>query len=227
MTITWAGARTKVRGDLWRTGSAGIPDDVCDRALHASILEIEGERRFRWLQDLTTPLTALVEADNIPAPADTSSVGTLAYLNGTSSYDVLDAVSLARIREEARGAGVGRPSLYCFHDGKFYFDTRVAIGSQFELIYASRTSRDLVVAVAAGDTNATLQREQATVIKGACAEVALSYLKNEVEAARQRRSFESKLELLSNEEDEARTDDYGGGIQPDTCYRDAAFGRNS
>jgi hypothetical protein len=32
------------------------------------------------------------------------------------------------------------------------------------------------------------------------------------------------VQRLIDEEDAARGDDYGGSVQPDTSYRDAAFG---
>jgi hypothetical protein len=49
-TLSWSAARDKVRGDLWRKGTTAIPDDVVDRALHASILDIESRRKWQWLE---------------------------------------------------------------------------------------------------------------------------------------------------------------------------------
>lgn len=223
MSITWSQARTKLRGDLWRT-STGVPDDVCDRALHASLLELEGERRWLWLQGLNTTLTMATAAADLAAPADLSSVSALAYLSGTSGYDILGVQPLSHVRQASRGASAGAPGCYALHGGRFYFDTIVATGDDFELIYTARTPRDLTAAVAAGDGNATLDREETAIIANACHYVSLGYLKNEENAARHRAVFERHLQRLFDEEDEARGDEHGGCIAADTFYRDAAQG---
>lgn len=223
MAITWAGARTKVRGDLWRPGSSGVPDDVCDRALHSSLLELEAVRRWLWLQNLSTTPAVVTPADNIAVSANLRSVSSVAYINGQSN-EILTVAPLARIRELARGASAGAPTFYALHDSKLYFDTLIPAGGQFELIATHRTPQDLTEAVAAGDTNATLDQQEQAIIANACHYVALSYLKNEAEAARQRAVYDRIESRLIDVEDEARSDLHGGGIIPDTAYRDAAFG---
>lgn len=224
MPITWVNARAKVRGDLWRPGINGIPDDVCDRALHASLLELEAERRWLWLENIVTPLTMSVEADHIDAPLDLRSVTTLALLQGATAYDVLTVDTLARVRAEGRGSYSTWPSRYALSGGKFYFDATVPQDRQFELIYTARTPEDLDTAVAAS-SNVTLNLNQTAIIANACHYACLSYLKNDEEAARQRAVWARHLDRLTAVEDEARGDLTGGSVTPDTGYQDAAFGR--
>jgi hypothetical protein len=102
-----------------------------------------------------------------------------------------------------------------------YLDCTVAAGATFDLVYTARTPYDLSSALAAS-FNVTLNRFQDIVIAGAAASVALSYLKNEIEAGRQKAKFTSGLERLIDEEDEARTSNGGGQIVPDIYYQQAS-----
>ena len=104
-------------------------------------------------------------------------------------------------------------------------DTAVAVGSVFELIYKSRTPDLIEQAIATPPV--TLWLRQTAVIAAACAEVALGYLKNDAEYGRQERRYQMQISILTDEEDEARTDEFGAGIIPDTEMRVAAFGREA
>ncbi len=221
--LTWTEARAKVRGDLWRTGTQGIPDDVCDRALHASLLDLESQRRFLWLEDVILTV-AMAAADDKLAQQGISSISSIAYLSSPSGYDVLDLVPLQIVRTKARGSAPGAPSCYAFSNGTVYFDTQVPIGGQFELVAHVRTPKDLDAAVAAA-SNETLAREQQAVLSRACFYVAGTYLKDSENAARHEGAWERHLLRILDEEDEARGSVNGGLIVPDTAYRDAAFGR--
>jgi hypothetical protein len=46
------GPRQSPKGSLAQ-GATAIPDDSVDRALHASILDIESRRKWLWLENLT------------------------------------------------------------------------------------------------------------------------------------------------------------------------------
>ncbi len=199
-----------------------MPDDVCDRALHAALRRLEAERRWLWLQNVNATLTADVAGSVIDLPATIQSVNSLAYLTGTTGYDVLTAQPLASVRQAARSTVTGYPDAYCFTPGKLYLDNAVAAASSFEIAFSARTVDDIAATVAAPP--ATLSLKQNAVLAAACADAALGYLKNEAEAARQEARYTRFLDTLMDEEDEARTDEWGGGIVPDTELRVAAFG---
>ena len=222
-TLTWAAARDKVRGDLWRPGTSGIPEDVCDRALHASLLEVEQARRFVWLENVRQTVALVTAAAEFDV-TDFRSLASVSPVGSDGSLDdALSLLSLGRVRILASdGPATGRPSNYAFTGAKVYLDVTAAAGSKFELIGFACTPDDLATAVAGGSTNVTLQLHQGIVIAGACAEVAGTFLKNEAEEQRQRRAFERRLERLCDREDEARSDNYGGNVVPDTAYQDMA-----
>lgn len=225
MALTWANARAKVRGDLWRPQSSGLPDDQVDRALHASLLDLESKRDWLWLQNINSTLAMPSDDQKLAEPTDLRTVQSLAFLDtglGTT-YDVLELSPIATVRAAARGTSNGLPQQYCRASGYFYLDSQVATGKKFELIYESRTPSDLDAAIAAG-SNTTLSLHQQAVIAKACAVLSLTFLKNEAEAARQQTAYDDMVNRLIDEEDAARGDDYGGSVQPDTSYRDAAFG---
>jgi hypothetical protein len=219
--LSWAQARDKVRGDLWRPGTGGVPDDVVDRALHASMQQIESERRWLWLENVDAALNITVDDDHVDLPASVQSVSSIAYRNG-SGYDRLNAASLGRVREASIGSR-GWPAWYAQTDGTLYFDTTVPAGNSFELIFTGHCPDYLDDAIAS--PSVTLARQQQAVIAHACHLVALSYLKNEAEAARQLAAYDRHLERMMNIEDQQRGDLSGGCIMPDTAYQDAAYGR--
>lgn len=219
MAITWDQARAKIRGDLWRTGTAGVPDDVCDRALHASILELESARRWLWLENISRTVELTEDKDRIQVPSDLSTIQSLTYIDISGRLDSpLSLLPVPRIRTLADATTAGAPSAYALSGNEVFFDTLAPEGSKFELVYTARTTEDLAAAVSDGDDNVTLQAYQHIVLKGACAEVAQSYLRNDAEFARQRAAFERGRERLETVDDEARGDLYGGLIVPDDGY---------
>jgi hypothetical protein len=222
VAITWAEARAKVRGDLWKPA---IPDDVVDRAIHSSLLDLEAGRKWLWLENLVHTAAVLVDTAIINLPVDCRSVTTLSFQrqNETSYDPPLVMIQLATARALASGSNgtIGWPSGFAFSQGAAYLDCTVAAGATFDLVYTARTPYDLSSALAAS-FNLTLNRFQDIVIAGACASVALSYLKNEIEAGRQKAKFTSGLDRLIDEEDEARTSNGGGQIVPDIYYQQAS-----
>lgn len=222
MAITWQQARDKVRQDLWRPGTSGIPDDVVDRALHAALRELEAERRWLWLENISSTLSATVAGSILDVPAHFGAVSSLAYLSGTTGYDILLPYALAFVRESARGTTTSYPSGYALHNDKLYLDTNVKVGDDFEIVFTSQTSPDIAATIA--DPPATLNLEQDAIIAAAAASVALSYLKNEADASRQDTKYQRRLSMLIDIEDRARGDEHGGCVVPDSAYRDSAFG---
>lgn len=227
MAITWDEARTKLRGDLWRSGVSGLSDDVCDRALHASILELEAERRWLWLEEITTSAALAAAADELAVPSALSSVQSISWRRDSdTSFDApLTVTTPARVRALRSGNGAqGLPSCYAFSKRKLYFDTLVPIGAIYELVYTFRTPDELSVAVAAGDANATLDAQETAVIALAGHYAGLGYLKNDQEATRKLAVYQRILRRLENIDNEARGDLHGGLIVPDDYYDVAARG---
>ncbi|TKD50576.1 hypothetical protein [Sphingomonas baiyangensis] len=220
--LSWADARTKVRTDLWRPGTAGVPDDVADRALHAALRKLESERRWLWLQNVPATITADAETQTIERPADCGAVNALSYLSGPRGYDLLTPISIAAARASARGTYVGSPQAYALGDDRIHLDCKVAAGTQFEILYRSRTPLDVAQAIEAPPLHLTTRT--APVIAWACSLVALSYLKNEAEAARQRAAYDAHVETLMNEDDDAAGDAHGGFVVPDIRLHIAAHG---
>lgn len=205
--LSWEGARAKVRGDLWRPGNS-LPDDVVDRALHASVLDIEGETKWLWLEELTAIVTLDDDADFIDLPATIGRVSNVgvrrdAFLQG------LDEVPLAVVRENI-STDIGDPARWAMANGRIAIDSRAQAGTVFEMIVTVQTPEVLEDALASPAT--TLQLQQQAVIANACHHVALSFMKNGDEAARQRAIYDRIVERLHNVEAEKR----GGMIQPDT-----------
>lgn len=221
-SLSWPDARTKLRGDLWRPGTTGIPDDVCDRALHAALRRLESERRWMWLENLNAALTVTVDGSSFAAPSSANSISSLAYLSGTTGYDILTPMPVARVREAAKGTFVGYPTFYALFNGTIYLDTKIKAGSQFELVFKARTPDSITAAIQ--NPPAALGDKQSAVLALACADVALGFLKNADEAGRHQARYERLLDILMDEEDEARADVGGSGILPDMTLHNAAWG---
>lgn len=225
---SWQEARDKVRSDLWRNSTSALPDNVVDLALHTALLELESERRWLWLENVTGTLAMPAEADNLALPSSVKAISSLAFKGGSEDtivYDILQEFRLAQVRQLARGATVGDPTYYARSDMQLYFDCPVAEGDAFELIFTSSCPRYLEYAIATPPI--TLTRELSAVAALACHHVALTYLKNESEAARQRAAYERILDRLFVEEDTARADSQmGGRIQPDDAHYRAAHGED-
>jgi hypothetical protein len=101
--LSWSAARDKVRGDLWRKGTTGIPDDVVDRALHASILDVESRRNWQWLEQINSTFTLGADAASIALPAQCSRVQSLAVFVNTNPFsDPLELVPLQTAARDGR-----------------------------------------------------------------------------------------------------------------------------
>ncbi len=216
--VSWADVRTKVRGDLWRPGN-GVNDDVVDRALHAALQEIESERRWLWNENVQAALIVEVEANSVALSPAVGSVTALSYAH-LGAHDPLTPLPLVNVRELASSSR-GAPTYYALGEGPvLHFDTSVPAGTTFELVFSAQCPEQLDDAI---DTfSITMSKHQQAVIALASSYVALSFLKNEQEAARQRSAYERHLDRMMNKEDQQRG---GGFIQPDNDYYIAAHGR--
>jgi hypothetical protein len=220
---SWEDARLRVREALWRRSSSALPDNLVDDAIHTALLEIEAERRWLWLENLTAALVMPLDADNLALPSSVKSISSLAYLSGTQSYDVLLQRPLHYVRQLSRGSNAGAPTFYAISDRQIYFDCNVPADDQFELIFTSACPRFVDEAIISPPVTLTMQRP--AVIALAAEHLSLTYLKNNEEAMRQRAAYERIRDRLFNEEDQARVDTLdGGSIIPDDSFHRAAFG---
>jgi hypothetical protein len=221
-TLSWSAARDKVRTDLWRKGSTAIPDDVVDRALHASILDIESRRKWLWLENVSGNIT--IDADNtvLNLPASCGVVQSLSvFVNANPYSDPLELVPLPKLREMV-GSARGYPSYYAMGDGVAFLDCIVPGGTSFELIFQAKCPDFLDDAVETPPI--TLSLHQQAVLAGAKALVALEFLHDDDKAARNSNAFEAHIRRMEDRDDALRGSDKGGTIQPYTDIQDAAFG---
>jgi hypothetical protein len=221
-SLTWSAARDKVRGDLWRKGTTAIPDDVVDRALHASILDIESRRKWQWLENISGAIELDSDADTLSLPASCGVVQSLAVFVNTNPWaDPLELVPLAKLREMV-GSTRGYPSYYALSNGAAFFDCIVPGATRFELIFQAKCPDLLDDAVATPPI--TLSLHQQAVLAGAKALVALEYLHDDDKANRNSAAFERHVGRMEDRDDQLRGDDRGGTIQPNTALYDAAYG---
>jgi hypothetical protein len=220
---SWEEARQRVREALWRRSTSALPDALVDDAIHTALLDLESERRWLWLENLTGALSVPEGADSVGLPPSVKFITSLSYVNGLRSRDPLIQQPLSFVRQLAMGARAGSPEYYAIGDGQIYFDVKIPVDAEFELIFTSTCPRYIDQAISAPPITLTLQRS--AIISRAAEHLALSYLKNEEEAARQRVAYERILERLFNEEDQARVDTLAGGcVQPDDGLFRAAHG---
>jgi hypothetical protein len=223
MTIGWQDARDKVRGDLWRLGTTGVPDDVCDRALHASLLDIEAERRWLWLEDIASTIPIAERANKIVSPSSYRAFTSVSVVSPEGVVDdPLAIMPVALIRVLQSQGTIGWPQGYANSGGWIYLDSSLDVGFSIEIIGTLKTPDVIEDAISAAETNVTLQSQQTAVIAGAAAHVSLSYRKDEAEAARQTAVRNRIVERLKDADDDARSDLFGGCVLPDTYYRDLA-----
>jgi hypothetical protein len=218
-SLTWSAARDKVRGDLWRKGTTAIPDDVVDRELHASILDIESRRKWLFLESVTSSIELDADANQLNLPASTGAIQSLAVFVGTNPWaDTLELLPIQTLRQLV-GDNRGYPSHYAISDGIAFFDCMVPGGTRFELISQAKCPDLLEDAVESPPV--TLGLHQQAVLAGAKALVALEYLHDDDKAARNAAAFEKHIARMEDHDDQLRG---GGTIQPYTDLYDAAYG---
>lgn len=223
---TWDEARTKVRERLWRRTTSALPDDEVDEALHNALKEIEAERRWLWLEVVDATLEMPSEASSVGLPASVGAITSLNFLGGsadTDQYDLLTEANFSYVRQLARGGNAGDPTFYARMNNQLYFDCPVAANDSFEIQHTSKCPDYLADAIVTPPITLTLQTT--AVVARACQYLALYYLKDEPEAARQGAAYSMMLDRMFLEEDTRRADGQkGGSIVPDDEHYHAAHG---
>jgi hypothetical protein len=222
VALSWAGARDKIRADLWKSATV-LPDEVVDRALHAALLEIEAERRWLFLEVIRT--SDVFSGSHVNLPADCGPISSLTFIHpGGANRDVLVNEHIERVRYASEsGSSVGAPCVYARTDSKIFLDCDAPAGSRLEIVYTFETPDDVGLASSAGG-NVTLEKQEVAVVALACAMLAVTRLKNESEAQRHASVYDRCLLRMVNKDDAERADHYGPSIQPDTSYQHMAFG---
>lgn len=221
--ISWSAARDKVRGDLWRKGTTALPDDVVDRGLHASILEIEAERRWLFLEQVETSIALAVAASSISMPAGAGLIHSLSVFVGQANRsERLTRTQLDVVRSMSP-ASPGIPSLYAMTDGVIHFDTIAPVGTVLEMIFDAECPERLEDAV--NLQHATMAINQEAVLAGAKAFCAAEFLHDDDKAARNRAAFERHLSRMIDRDDLRRGDaTTSGTIVPNDGLYFAAHG---
>lgn len=221
--LTWLEARDKVRGDLWRPGTSGVPDENVNRALHASILEIEADRRWLWLETILSTIELDAAASSFDLLPTVGAVHSLAVLYGVSDApDRLIRAQLQDVRFESPGSA-GTPTAYALSDRTVHLDTVAPQGTTFEMVFDAQTPPQMEDAV--DSPSVTMILHQQAVIAGAKAYIALEYLQDEAKAMRNRKAFELHLDRMRDRDDQQRVELGGGSIVPDDALFIAAHGR--
>jgi hypothetical protein len=190
-SLTWSAARDKVRRDLWRQGATAIPDDSVDRALHASILDIESRRKWLWLENLTASITLSAQSDRLSLPFGCGPVQSLSVFRGDVAWaDPLELVPMAKLREFV-GAAVCFPVLYALGNGVAFFDSIAPAGTVFEMLFQAKCPDVLEDCVESPPV--TLGLHQQAVLAGAKALVALEFLHDDDKASRNNAAFEKHI----------------------------------
>lgn len=223
---SWQEARDKVRERLWRRSTSALPNDEVDEALHNALRDIEAERRWLWLENVSASLEMPAQGDNVGLPSSVGAITSLAFIGGstdTTIYDTLQETNLAFVRQQARGDSPGDPTFYARSDNQLYFDCPVAEGDKFEIVFTSQCPQYIELAIDTPPITLTLQTT--AVVARACWYLALFYLKDEEEAARQATAYDAMLGRMMVEEDTRRADgQMGGRIVPDDEHYRAAHG---
>jgi hypothetical protein len=221
--LTWSAARDKVRLDLWRKGSTAIPDDVVDRALHASILDIESRRKWQWLENVSATLTLDPAAGLWSLPPGVGIIQSISYFSPSGVYpNPLELLPLVKIRAMQGPVG-GYPTAYALSNGVVFFDCIVPALTKFEIVFQAHCPDVLDDAVETPPV--TLGLHQQAVLAGAKALVALEFLHDDAKAQRNQAALEAHVGRMEDRDDQLRGDDTGGTIQPYTDIFAAAHGR--
>jgi hypothetical protein len=220
MALTWAEARAKVRGDLWKSATA-LPDDVVNRALHTALLDLESKRRWLWLENLTLSAALVSDASIIEAPPHCKSITSFAIIRN-GDHEILGLLPIGIIKQLEAENDSGIPSNYAFQDGSIHLDAEAKVGQQFYMVYKAGTPADLTVAIASD--NPVMGLQQQAIITKACSILALGRLRNRELGRDQLALYEDEVERLLSEDDEARADGHGPLIIPDQSLHVAAFG---
>jgi hypothetical protein len=215
---TWTQAREKIRRDLWRdegdgTAGVGIPETTLDEAIHQACVDLEGERRWCYLeliQETTDPVTV----NRLAMPIISRGVNWLAAtLNGRRRY--LTLAPLDRVIELAELNGANAwPQFYAISGSEIFLDCAMT-GGHLEASHTFQTPDLIDEAIERGDTNLTLQLQFQLVCARAAAVVSLTYMKDADEAQRQEAAYTRMYDALMDRDDAMRESMTKPEIEPD------------
>jgi hypothetical protein len=94
--------------------SSGLPDDQVDRALHASLLDLESKRDWLWLQNINSTLAMASDDQKLAEPADLRepSSRSLSSIPASAPHTTFWSCPRSRGARDARGTSNGFPAQY-------------------------------------------------------------------------------------------------------------------
>lgn len=210
---TWTEAREKIRRDLWRDGEDGIPTATLDEAIHQACVDLEGERRWCYLelvQETANPVTT----NRLAIPIISRGVNWLAATKaGRRRY--LTLTPLDRVIELAELNGTRTwPQFYAISGSEIYLDCAMD-GGKLEASHTFQTPDRIDEAVERGDDNLSLELQFQLICARASASVALTYLKDADEAQRQEAAYSRFYDALMDRDDAMRESMAKPAIEPD------------
>jgi hypothetical protein len=210
---TWSEARDKIRRDLWREGEDGVPTDTLDEAIHQACVDLEGERRWCYLE-LVQQTVNPVTVNRLSIPIISRGVNWLAATkDGERRY--LTLAPLDRVIELAEVRGTATwPEFYAVSGSEIFLDVTMD-GGYLEASHTFQTPDLLTEALEREDENLTLKLQYQMICARAAAIVALTYLKDEAEAARQGAAYDRMFDALLHRDDAARESMAKPEIEPD------------
>lgn len=217
---TWTDARAKIRRDLWRedgdgTAGVGIPDATLDEAIHQACSDLEGERRWCYLEQIQETAD-YVSTNRLSLPIISRGVNWLAATKVGQPRRYLTLDTLDRVMEKAEWNKVKAwPEFYAISGSEIFLDCTMDGATKLEASHTFQTPDEIEEAVERGDDNLTIQLQFQLICSRAAATVALTYLKDTDEAQRQEAAYSRMYDALLDRDDEARESMYKPEIEPD------------
>lgn len=217
---TWTDAAAKIRRDLWRdegdgTAGVGIPDATLDEAIHQACSDLEGERRWCYLEQIQSTASN-VDTNRLALPIISRGVNWLAATKIGQPRRYLTLSTLDRVIELAeRNLVKAWPEFYAVSGAEIFLDCTMDGQTKLEASHTFQTPDMLEEAIERGDANLTIQLQFQLICARAAAMVALTYLKDQDEAQRQEAAYTRMYDALMDRDDEARESMYKPEIEAD------------
>jgi hypothetical protein len=217
---TWTDARAKVRRDLWRedgdgTAGVGIPDATLDEAIHQACCDLEGEKRWCYLEQIQET-AGFINTNRLAMPIISRGVNWLAATKAGQVRRYLTLAPLDRVMELQEINKVNAwPQFYAVSGTEIFLDCTMDGATKLEASHTFQTPDEIEEAVERGDTNVTIQLQYQLICARAAAIIALTYLKDADEAQRQEAAYSRMYDALLDRDDEMRESMTKPEIEPD------------